>query len=112
MKPLVKPPKFPGAVFPFTPEPGYPDWPALIGASRSAWESAVASASGPVVVLGSHTGMHGAVVTLDSVLAVALTLRGAQVKLVLCDGILQGCLMTTYSDLMRPEVVANREVIG
>ncbi len=113
MGPLLgPPPKFPGAVEPFEPEKGYPDWPSLIGKDQDVWRQAVQSASGPVVLIPSNTGLHGAVVTLDSLLAVALTMRGARVRFVLCDGVLQGCLMTTYSERTPPSMIAQRELVG
>ena len=111
MPPLSAPPKFPGAQPPYEPEAGFPDWPALIARDPEAWAQAVATADGPTVLIASHTGMHGAVVTLDSTLAVALTLRGAKVRFVLCDGILQGCLMAGYP-AVQPETIANRELVS
>lgn len=62
------------------------------------------------MLIASHTGMHGAVVTLDSVLAVALTLRGADIHYALCDGVLQGCLMATYNDAMPPSLITERRL--
>lgn len=109
--PLTAPPKFPGAQPPFEPEAGFPDWPGLIAASQGYWDDAVARADGPVVLVASHTGMHGAVATLDSALAAALTLRGARVRFVLCDGVLQGCLMASYPQVP-PEKIAGRELVS
>jgi hypothetical protein len=107
--PLSPPPRFDGAQAPFPPEPGFPDWPALLGGSDGTWERAVTAADGPEVLIASNTGLHGAVATLDSVLAVALTLRGARVRFLLCDGILQGCLMAGYPQVA-PEVIAERRL--
>jgi hypothetical protein len=109
---LARPPRFPGASQPLTPEKGFPDWAKLIAEDAGGWRQARESANGPVVLLATNTGMHGAVATLDSVLGVALTLRGARVRYVLCDGVLQGCLMATYSDKLPPSMIAERGLVG
>jgi len=110
--PLKAPPRFPGAQAPFTPEPGFTDWASLIGREDDAWRNVVERADGPVVLIATNTGQHGAVVTLDSMLGVALSLRGARVRYVLCDGVLQGCLMATYSPTITPELIAERGLVG
>jgi hypothetical protein len=111
---LKPPPKLPGAAAPYSPLPNFFDWPSLIARARdqALWSGAVRNANGPVVLIGSNTGMHGAVITMDSVLAVALTLRGARVRFALCDGVLQGCLMATYSDHLQPKLIAERGLFG
>lgn len=109
---LKPPPKLPGAAAPYAPHPNFFDWPSLIARDAARWREAVEKADGPVVLIGSNTGMHGAVITMDSVLGVALTLRGARVRYVLCDGVLQGCLMATYSDKMAPALIAERGLFG
>jgi hypothetical protein len=109
---LKPPPKLPGAASPYPPHPNFFDWPALLERDKAAWSEAVARANGPVVLIGSNTGMHGAVITMDSVLGAALTLRGARVRYVLCDGVLQGCLMATYSDALPPKLIAERGLFG
>ncbi len=106
--PLQPPPRLVGATAPYAPHAGFFDWPSLLARERSAWAEAVRQADGPVVLIGSNTGMHGAVITLDSALGVALTLRGARVRYVLCDGVMQGCLMANFSDTMPPQLIAER----
>jgi hypothetical protein len=106
--PLKAPPRFAGAQPPFTPEPGFTDWATLLAREEALWREAIARANGPVVLIATNTGQHGAVVTLDSVLGVALTLRGARVRYVLCDGVLQACLMATYSQTITPQLIAER----
>jgi hypothetical protein len=106
--PLKAPPRFVGAQAPFTPESGFIDWATLLAREQTLWQDAVARANGPIVLIATNTGQHGAVVTLDSVLGIALTLRGARVRYVLCDGVLQGCLMATYSDALGPKLIAER----
>jgi hypothetical protein len=109
---LKPPPKLPGAAAPFSPLPNFFDWPALIAREQTPWANAIENANGPVVLIGSNTGMHGAVITMDSILAAALTLRGARVRFVLCEGILQGCLMATYSESLAPKLIAERGLFG
>lgn len=111
MKPLTAPPPFPGPKAPFPPEKGFPDWPRLVKKSRGFWNDAVASANGPKVLIASNTGMHGAVSTFDSVLAASLTLAGGRVSRVLCDGVLQGCLIATYGEATPPEMIGERKLV-
>lgn len=106
MAELKPPPRFPGAAKPFRPEKGFPSWPDLIAASKGRWETDVKSASGPRVLIGSNTGMHGAVTNLDGVLAAGLTKAGAQVGRVFCDGSMPACLMATYSEAIPPDMIA------
>jgi hypothetical protein len=70
---------------------GLPRWRAL---KRDApvWASALAGADGPKVLVASSVGAHLAANTLDSALAVALTLRKARVHGLLCDGVLPACM--------------------
>ncbi len=76
---------------------------ALIAADRELWEDAKAAARhGPkVLVPTTVTGFHH-VVTVESVLGLALTLRGAQVHYFVCEGTLPACM---FSELDRvPDV--------
>ena len=109
---LTAPPKFPGAQAPFAPEKGFPDWLALIELFGEAWPEAVSNADGKRVLIASNTGMHGAVTTMDSMLALALTARGAQVSRAFCDGVLQGCLIPVISDATPPEMIAGRGLVS
>jgi hypothetical protein len=71
---------------------GLPRWRVLKGRRAREWAKARASASGPKVLVASSTGAHMAANTLDSLLAVALTLRGARVHGLLCNQVLPACL--------------------
>jgi hypothetical protein len=108
---LLPPPAFPGAAAPWPPEKGFPNWSTLIANAQAVWDKAATGAAGPKVLIASNTGMHGAVSNLDSVLAAALTLRGAQVSRAFCDGILQGCLIPTFGDATPPEMIAERGLV-
>jgi hypothetical protein len=73
------------------PDLDQPDWrPILRG---DAWPRAVEGARrGPRVLIATAVGGHLPSTTLESLLAVALTLRGANVSLLLCDEQLPACL--------------------
>ncbi len=70
----------------------YPDWSALIARSPSLWTSArAATAGGPRVLLATTIGSYAHAHTLESALAAALTFRGADVHVLLCDGVMPAC---------------------
>jgi hypothetical protein len=72
---------------------GYPDWERIIGADRGRWEAALrAAGESPRVLVATSVGGFLAGATLESLLAVALTLRGARVEALLCDAALPACL--------------------
>ncbi|MCF8479051.1 MAG: capsule biosynthesis protein [Rhodospirillum sp.] len=74
---------------------GQPDWTAILGADldkvRAAREQADRD-GGPRVLIATTVGGHMAMNALDSLVAVALTLSGARVDVLLCDGILPACM--------------------
>ena len=79
-----------------------PRWPDLLGADYATFRARVAAlpADAPRVLLAPSVG-HPTMTTLDSVLAVALTLRGARVDVLLCDEVLpacQNCLLGKLQD--------------
>lgn len=79
-----------------------PRWPELLGDDYPAFLARVAAlpADAPRVLLAPSVG-HPTMTTLDSVLAVALTLRGARVDVLLCDEVLpacQNCLLGKLQD--------------
>lgn len=77
------------------------DWRQLLAADWDAWEAARAAAmGGPKVLLATSLGGHDGVTPVESLLAVALTLRGAEVHLLLCDAFLPACMLAT---LRKPE---------
>ena len=70
----------------------YPDWRAPVAADSALWESARAAAQGgPRVLMATGIGSYAHGVTLESALAAALTFRGAEVHVLLCDGSLTAC---------------------
>ena len=67
-----------------------PDWSWLM--KDKAWLAARdAAKDGPRVLISTLTGSNWAISTMDSVLGVALTMAGARVSYLLCDGALHAC---------------------
>ena len=70
----------------------YPDWQPIISADGPIWQAArIAAAGGPRVLLASSIGGYAHAVTLESALGAALTFRGADVHVLLCDAALPAC---------------------
>jgi hypothetical protein len=78
-----------------------PDWNTVLRESADLWRAARASARGPRVLIATTTGGHPSAPVMESLLAVALTLRGADVHFLLCDAALPGCLLVERQ-LMAP----------
>jgi hypothetical protein len=62
------------------------------------------------VLIASNIGGHGPVSMMESTLAAALAVRDADVEIVLCDGILPGCLKVGHSDV-DPSVLVERKLV-
>src|SRR5688572_29143631 len=70
----------------------YPDWSRALLSEGHGWEEARRRArGGPRVLLATSIGSYAHAVSLESALAVALTLRGADVHVLLCDAALPAC---------------------
>jgi hypothetical protein len=70
----------------------YPDWPRILETNPGLWDSArQAAQGGPRVLMASAIGSYAHAITLESALAAALTLRGAEVHALLCDGTMTAC---------------------
>jgi hypothetical protein len=88
-----------------------PDWKVLLDTNRSLWNEAKQKCSkGPIVLMATSVGGFSALSMVESVLAVALTLRGAQVHTLLCDKILPACLRAEKPEVKDPEVFARYEL--
>jgi hypothetical protein len=75
-----------------------PDWAAILGPDRAEWDRMIAAArGGQRVLVATSIGSHLAGTSLESVLAAALTLRGADVEVLLCDSALPACLAADVS---------------
>jgi hypothetical protein len=76
-----------------------PGWRSLLEKSGERWSAALARArGGPKVLLASSIGGYWAGTSLESLLGVALTLRGAEVHVLLCDGLLPACQACAVRD--------------
>lgn len=71
---------------------GQPDWTALLRKDHDRWQAALGAANGPKILIATTVGGHLPATHLESALAVALTLRGADVQILLCDRRLPACL--------------------
>ncbi|SEH30119.1 capsule biosynthesis protein [Magnetospirillum fulvum] len=81
-----------------------PDWTALLASRPDLWQDALKRAeNGPRVLIASNVGGHGPVSVVESMLAVALTLRGAKVHTLLCDQALPGCMRAQYDSNAKPK---------
>ena len=73
----------------------FPDWRPIVARDRARWDEARERArGGPRVLIATGVGGNPNAVTLESLLAVALTLRGAEVHILLCDRVPQACELT------------------
>lgn len=85
---------------------GLPDWETLVRNDRAFWRGVLdRSMENPGrILIATGTGGHVPSATVESLLGVALTLRGAAVDFLLCDGVLPACMMCEinwYSDVER-----------
>ena len=70
----------------------YPDWRALLGSDFGSWKRSIpVGGPKPRILLATSVGGHVGAATLDSLLALALTLREANVDVLLCDEVLPAC---------------------
>lgn len=69
-----------------------PSWDLLSGKNYLQWNSALKSRSGPKILIATSVGAHLPGTILESFLSVALTLRKADVHVLLCDKVLPACL--------------------
>lgn len=83
---------------------GHFDWSDVIARAGERWREARAGAEGPRILIATDVGLHFGASRLDSLLAVALTLRGARVDALLCDAALPACMIgdvSWYADVGR-----------
>ena len=74
------------------PDIDQPDWRPVLRRSGRTWQEAIQAAKhGPRVIIPTAVGGHLPSTTLESLLAVALTMRGASVEVLLCDEELPAC---------------------
>src|SRR5688572_29674458 len=87
-------------------DPRFPDWRVILDRNRSLWDEARRQAAdGPAVLVGSTVGGYAPGSIFESMLAIALTLRGARVHTLLCDRALPGCQRAEFVDVPDPSVL-------
>ena len=65
-----------------------PDWSRVLASNRPLWlEAKERAVKGPGVLLATNVAGHSPATVIESVLAVALTLRGARVETLVCAGL-------------------------
>lgn len=88
-----------------------PDWRQLLHKERKLWSAARQSAkSGPDILMATTVGGFSALSSLESLLAVALTLRGARVHTLLCNGALPACLRVEYPSIPDPRTIVDYNI--
>ncbi len=86
-----------------------PDWRRLLRHQGAEWEHYREAARGGLkVLIATGTGGHRGVTPIESLLAVALTLRGAEVHFLLCDEALPGCMQAVHSEFASPTEFVER----
>lgn len=84
---------------------GLPNWQSLL-ADSEIWHDALEKAkNGPRVLIPTSVGGLSAATILEGMLGVSLTLRGANVRFLLCDGVLPACLHVHAGKLKGVEVI-------
>ncbi len=85
-------------LLPARPPRPLPHWPRILKRDWSRWQRALREArGGPEILLATGIGGWHQMATLDSLLAVALTLRGCRVHALLCDRTFPACEFMTFA---------------
>ncbi len=84
---------------------GLPDWAGLLNKGCATWQAALQNLPDDPkrILIATGTAGHLPSMTLESLLGVALPLRGAAVDFLLCDGALPACMMCEinwYADVL------------
>lgn len=80
--------------------PNLPDWGKLIEADRARWDDARGrAATGPKILVATSVPGFAAQSMVESILAVALTLRGAAVTFLTCDQVLPACMRAERTEV-------------
>src|SRR5215210_7799336 len=75
------------------------DWMRVLQTDRRKWDAArKAARNGPKILIATSVGGHKPVVAVETALAMALTLQGAEVHFLLCDGALPACEFCTTNE--------------
>jgi hypothetical protein len=85
-----------------------PNWASLIAANPTLWQQAQTQAQdGPNILLATSVGAFWPAMAVESLLGVALTLRGAKIHTLLCDAVLPACLDCDNSYYPNPQQFIN-----
>ena len=69
-----------------------PNWQSILQTQPELWQAALEKAkTGSKILIATSVGGDLHMISVESLLAVALTLRGADVHILLCDGVLPAC---------------------
>ena len=91
-------------------DPRINDWASILKGARSWSDALTKNATGPKVLVATNiTGIAGASI-LESMLAVALTLRSARVEVVVCDKALPACQLAHLGGGTTAETLVKREL--
>lgn len=75
-----------------------PNWRKLVEEYGDRWEHREGPAKGKKILVATVAGGHDACTPIESLLAAALKMRGAEVHVLLCDGVLPACLQITRDE--------------
>lgn len=85
----------------------HPNWPHLLEKELPHWQAAIQAAEGgPRILIATSAGGYSPGTIVESMLAVALTLRGARVHILLCDEQLPACMQATVHQVSSEEYAA------
>lgn len=85
-------------------------WSSILqGEDANEWRAALAAVAGdaPRVLVATAAGSNHNVVSVDTMVAAALTLRGARVEFALCDGALPACIAIKYGGVPPAALLAS-----
>ena len=86
-------------------------WDSLLRKDNLLWNQSRSSGEGgPRVLMATSLGGYNQGAILESLLSVALTLRGARVDLLLCDEFLPSCQMTKISKISPDDLVRHGQM--
>lgn len=87
-----------------------PDWEKILKRERSFWDDRLKQAAGsPKILLPTTVGGMAALSSMESLLAVSLTLRGFEVHVLLCDAALPACLRVEHTTIKDPKDIVSSD---
>jgi len=87
-----------------------PDWEKILRRERSFWDVQLKKSAGaPKILLPTTVGGMAALSSMESLLAVSLTLRGFEVHVLLCDAALPACLRVEHTTIKDPKDIVSSE---